>query len=360
MSSTLDRDLLEAAQAAIRNLFGSDVGIDGHERIPGQASNRRYFRLRLSGDRAPGSLILVRLPEDTFGSDEATDVSCLAELPFCTMLRFLRRQGLPVPHLHLDQADEGYMLQEDLGPVTMFAALGNADDQTVKELYRQAIDLLVRFQTATGLAPLQTPPSDCIGYSRTFTPELLRWELDHFKEWGLLDHRGADPTAAEMSVIDTAFDEIVAALSGSNYWLAHRDFQSTNLMMPDPGRMVMIDFQDALMAPPVYDLVSLLRDSYVYLAPATLHELLDYYHAIATTVLPISGKADFHRLFHLQTVQRKLKDAGRFVFIDRVKGNPAFLRWVDPTLGYVRLALANLPEYASLHKVLAEHVPALK
>ena len=63
--------------------------------------------------------------------------------------------------------------------------------------------------------------------------------------------------------------------------------------------------------------------------------------------------------FHLQTVQRKLKDAGRFVFIDRVKGNPSFLPYVKPSLAYVRAALERSPGLAPLHEVLARYVPEL-
>jgi hypothetical protein len=67
----------------------------------------------------------------------------------------------------------------------------------------------------------------------------------------------------------------------------------------------------------------------------------------------------FRATFDLLTVQRKLKDAGRFVFIDRVKGNPGFLPAIPASLRYVREALARRPDLATLREILARHVPEL-
>lgn len=62
----------------------------------------------------------------------------------------------------------------------------------------------------------------------------------------------------------------------------------------------------------------------------------------------------------LQTLQRKLKDAGRFVFIDRVRKNPSFLRWIPASIGYVREALAVAPdELGALRDLLGRRVPEL-
>jgi len=358
MPDSPPKSILDNTAAAIRSHFGEDAAVSQLQRIPGQASNRRYFRISLTGGKAPPTAILVQLPEDTFASDEALGEESLSELPFCSMLKFLRRSGLPVPHLYGDHASHGFMLQEDLGETTMFKALKTASAAQFSGLYRQALDLLAQFQNSTTAGQIPEGTA-CIGYSRSFSAEVLRWELGHFKEWGLLNLAKATLSKAEERIVESAFDDIVDRLCKTSYRLAHRDFQSTNLMLPSPDRMVLIDFQDALMAPPVYDLVSLLRDSYVPIPPPLLDELLEYYFQQAASYLPVTDRADFLFLFHLQTVQRKLKDAGRFVFIDRVKNNPSFLRWVEPTLEYVRLALKRLPEYAELQRVLGDRIREL-
>ena len=97
-------------------------------------------------------------------------------------------------------------------------------------------------------------------------------------------------------------------------------------MVLPSGEQAVIDFQDALLGPRQYDLVALLRDSFVELEPelveAMLRRYLDRLHAEGG---PRLDPGPFREVFDLLTVQRKLKDAGRFVFIDRVKKNPGFL-----------------------------------
>ena len=95
-----------------------------------------------------------------------------------------------------------------------------------------------------------------------------------------------------------------------------------------------IDFQDALLGPRVYDLVALLNDSYQTFDRPFIEARLDEYARAAR--LGAEARAEVGREFDRVTVQRKLKDAGRFVFIDRVKKNPSFLKFVEPTIAKVR------------------------
>ena len=152
-----------------------------------------------------------------------------------------------------------------------------------------------------------------------------------------------------------AFDRIAQELADLPPVLVHRDFQSRNLMVSGQGEVCVIDFQDALLGPHVYDLVALLRDSYLDLGSLQVIDLIDEF-----CVKRGLNAAATRRLFHLQTVQRKLKDAGRFVFIDRKRGNPAFLQSIPLSLRYVRDALSELPEYSELRSVLGKHVPELR
>ncbi len=105
-------------------------------------------------------------------------------------------------------------------------------------------------------------------------------------------------------------------------------------------RLVWIDFQDALLGPRVYDLVALLNDSYQeFDRPFVEARLAEY--AKAAGLDPAHAGALLGE-FDLVTVQRKLKDAGRFVFIDRAKHNPSFLKFVTPTIHKVNAALGRL------------------
>lgn len=370
---------MDAVSAALKECFGSDTLLCECVKLPSQASSRTYFRLSLRGSDAPTSVILVKLPDDPFASDEAAKADEVAELPFCSMQRFLDSRGIRVPRLYYDGTRRRFLLQEDLGDTTLFKLLASAIDSSAAEhprhirgrsretvirskvvsLYEPALNLLVAFQASTALSPDTPERFERIPYSREFSFDLLRWELDHFKQWGLLDYAGARLSPSEDAIIEKAFDDIAGRLCATTYIVAHRDFQSTNLMQWQ-GKLVLIDFQDALLAPPVYDIVALLRDSYVELTPDEFESLLRSYYERGRYLLPVKDWKEFEFLVHLQTLQRKLKDAGRFVFIDRTKGNPSYLKWVEPTLGYVKYAFDHLPEYESLRVALARWFPTLR
>ena len=126
------------------------------------------------------------------------------------------------------------------------------------------------------------------------------------------------------------------------------------------GELVVIDFQDALQGPRQYDLVALLRDSYVELPPELVERMLRRWLVrFEESGGPRLEYEPFRAVFDLLTVQRKLKDAGRFVFIDRVKKNPSFLVSIPASLRYVRQAFARRPDLSDLQCVLARYVPEL-
>ncbi len=343
------------AAQAVTTAFGPEACVREVVPLLGQASNRKYFRLLLANCQTQ-SAILVQLPENPFVSDEASKDQAEQELPFCNVLRFLQSKGIPVPILLVDGTRQGFHLQQDVGSETMLDLM-TRQPELQDGLYRQAIDLLVAFQKATHPTQNHVDLHACVGYGRQFDRALLRWELDHFREWGL-EAQGHQLSPDERGTLDAAFDDIVDRLLDLPQLLVHRDFQSTNLM-PFEGKLVLIDFQDALMGPAPYDLVALLRDSYVTLTPGQVKSYVDLYCQKAGFLHSLTPDA-FEQAFHLQTLQRKLKDAGRFVFIDRVKQNPRFLKYVDPTLGFVANAFRHLPEYSAAHQILASKLAALR
>jgi aminoglycoside/choline kinase family phosphotransferase len=142
--------------------------------------------------------------------------------------------------------------------------------------------------------------------------------------------------------------------------LTHRDYHSRNLMV-DGGRLGVIDFQDALMGPAGYDLASLLRDAYIALDESLIDELIaEYLDRMEQAGAGRGDRSAFRRLFDFISIQRNLKAAGRFVYIDRVKKNPKFLADIPRVLGYVRRNLAKYPELSTLRKHLVPYVPELQ
>jgi aminoglycoside/choline kinase family phosphotransferase len=247
------------------------------------------------------------------------------------------------------------MALEDLGDLTFQAALLR-EPKLKERLYERAIDTLAGLRAQAEGAP---DPA-CLAFARVFNVELYDWELHHFREWGLEARTGRAPALADRSRIDALFLEIAKRLDAEPRGLTHRDYQSRNLMIKGE-EMVIIDFQDALLGPRQYDLVALLRDSYVELDRPFIERMLErYLSAFERAGGPRLERAPFVRVFDLLTIQRKLKDAGRFEFIARVKGNPGFLPYVEPSLRYVRAALERVPEAAELGEILARYVPELR
>jgi len=321
--------------------------------LEGDASSRRYHRAILPEGRVPGSLIVMELPaDDILGSDEAVSGAAPAELPFLNVGRYLARAGLRVPEVYLDAVADGALLLEDLGDETFAARVRTGDDAALERWYLAAVDLLAAVHDA-----MWPVPEGCLAATRCFDYELLRWELDHYREWGaeaLLERKLAKDLRARLDKeLDALAEEVEALPRG----FVHRDYQSRNLMVvgeaPEPASLAIIDFQDALEGPRVYDLVALLNDSYVDVPDQTKRRVIARY--AEQRGLPVDEIA---REFDLVTVQRKLKDGGRFVFIDRVKGNPSFLPYVDVSFGRVRQALTRLPGHEGLKHALAEVDPA--
>ena len=156
------------------------------------------------------------------------------------------------------------------------------------------------------------------------------------------------------------FKIIAELLAGQPRVFVHRDYHSRNLMV-DGERLGIIDFQDALMGPETYDIASLLRDAYIELDEAVIDRLITrYLDGLAMHRQVWTNREAFRRLFDFTCIQRNLKAAGRFVYIDRVKGNPKFLADIPRVLNYVKRNLQRYPELDRLRKHLVPYVPELQ
>ena len=288
----------------------------------------------------------MQLPQDAFGSDEGGHQPQSQTLPFLEVAELLGSKGLPVPEIYVEDLESGIILLEDLGDLELEQQLRHTPRSNWSQWYCRAIDLLAELHDRCG-----DLPDTSIVARRRFDRELLRWELDHFREWGLealFGELDRDESATLRAAFTTVVREIEAMPSG----FVHRDYQSKNLMVRKSGELALIDFQDAMIGPRVYDLVALLCDSYVSLDPELQSTMIERY-ASARRIDPAALRSEFW----LVTIHRKLKDAGRFVYIDRVRGNPDFLRWYPQSLVYVGRAVACTPGFAPLQQLLINRIP---
>jgi N-acetylmuramate 1-kinase len=298
--------------------------------MPGGASTRRYLRVRTPG----ASFVAMFVPDAA--PEEITSGAAPARWPFLEVHALLHGRGVRVPAVIGEACEQGLLLIEDLGDETLAAFLDRAPQQR-EEIYRAAVTDLARAQRALGVLP-----EGSVIAGRGFDEALLRWELDHFREWAL-DARDRALRPPARTRFDALAGRLARRIASWPRGFVHRDYQSRNLMVRSGAggpELVWIDFQDALLGPRVYDLVALLNDSYQTFDRAFIEARLDDFAVAAG--LDLAAREELGREFDVVTVQRKLKDAGRFVFIDRVKKNPAFLPYFEPSLAKVRAALARL------------------
>ena len=311
----------------------SDQRIDAQSVVPltGDASDRRYFRVRLK-DATPIVLAMHAGPID------------FDAMPFVSIARLLATVPLPVPRILHHSNALGILGLEDLGDVTLQAHLGAASPAEHAALYRQAVTLIVRMQQRAEELRSDEYPA----YRIAFDVEKLTWELEFFVKHYLVAYKGATFSADEREQLRTEWSGIVEELAGEPRVLCHRDYHSRNLMLHH-GQLYMIDFQDARMGPDTYDLASLLRDSYVDLMPQQVDELIAFFLALKG----ISGQDEgFRRRFDLMALQRNLKALGTFGYMTTSRNNTVYIQYIPRTLTYVRANLAKYPRFERLRHLL--------
>jgi aminoglycoside/choline kinase family phosphotransferase len=306
-----------------------DRGLTGFSIAPASAdaSFRRYFRVTLADG---ATLIAMDAPPPR--------EDCA---PFLDVAARLARTGVHVPRVHGSDLAQGFVLLEDLGGTAYLDALA-ADN--VDRLYADALMALRTMQAGADIAGL--PPYD---------EPLLRNEMALFVDWLLGRHLGLVEPGGVPGLWDATVDRLVGNALDQPRAFVHRDYHSRNLMVVDGHNPGIIDFQDAVVGPVTYDLVSLLRDCYVRWPPARVDAWVEA-HRIAAEEAGLLPKVDADRFlawFDLMGVQRHLKAAGIFARLKHRDAKPAYLADIPRTLGYIvevgqrRPALAPLADYVA-------------
>jgi hypothetical protein len=307
--------------------------------LTGDASDRRYFRVQ---PRGGGSFVLA-LHAAPYSFDA---------LPYVNVAGLLGRVPVPIPAILGHAEDLGILELQDLGDVTLQAHLGSAPVSEHTALYREAIRLIAAIQRrGRELASDQFIP-----YGIAFDVPKLTWEMDFFLKHFVVAYRGAEITPADREALASEFAVIANELAAEHRVLCHRDYHSRNLMWRD-GRLFIIDFQDARMGPDTYDLVSLLRDSYVDIPESVADDLQAYFLALTGQA---GAEVEFRRRFDLMALQRNLKALGTFGYQTTARGNPVYIQYIPRTLRYVRMNLDRYSRFARLKELLGHYVEELR
>ncbi len=288
------------------------------------ASFRRYFRVTHEGE----SLVVMDAPPDREDSR-----------PFVAVDKLLFAAGLNVPEIIDQDLANGYLLLGDLGSTLYLNVLS---DETVERLYSDALNALIiiqRCKPGNGLLP---------DYDR----ELLMAEMGLFRDWLVGTHLGIIPDDAQSQMLVTTFDLLADNALEQPQVCVHRDYHSRNLMVTESNNPGILDFQDAVIGPVTYDLVSLLRDCYIQWPRARVEDWALGYRerALDSGILgeEHGDPQQFLRWFDLMGVQRHLKAAGIFARLNHRDGKPGYLDDIPRTLGYVVDVAGRYPELAGL------------
>jgi hypothetical protein len=328
---------LQAPPAITEYLRRQHVEASRIVQLTGDASDRRYFRV-FPREEAPFVLSLHAAPFD------------FETLPFVNVAALFAAMPVRVPAIIGHAADLGVLALEDLGDVTLQAHLGAVPSERRDLLYREAVDHIVTIQTrgrdleATGSVP----------YAIAFDVEKLTWEMEFFQKHFLESYRGVTLDARSRQALCDELGLLVRELAAEPRVLCHRDYHSRNLMVFREALWI-IDFQDARMGPDTYDLVSLLRDSYVDLPESLVDSLIGHYLGATER----SGDGGFRERFDVMAMQRNLKALGTFGFQATSRANPVYAQYVPRTLRYVRDNLHQRPRFERLAGILTAHLPEL-
>lgn len=285
------------------------------------ASFRRYFRVRLPGR----SCIVMDAPP------EKEDCR-----PYVHVARLFGAAGVHVPEILEQDLAQGFLLLSDLESTTYLQAL---DGSTADDLYRDALDALIRIQLASRAGELPE-------YDR----QLLLREMRLFPDWYAGRHCPPGLSTSQLERLESLFDLVLRNNLAQPRVFVHRDYHSRNLMVtsPNPG---ILDFQDAVYGPITYDLVSLFKDAYVrWDEERILDWTIRYWEKARHVGLPVAADfAEFYRDFEWMGVQRHIKVLGIFARLFHRDGKEGYLKDMPLVMDYLRRACER---YAALSPML--------
>jgi aminoglycoside/choline kinase family phosphotransferase len=291
------------------------------------ASFRRYWRATLADGH---SYIVMDAPP------EREDCR-----PFVRVAGMLHEAGVHAPRVLAQDLGQGFLLLTDLGTRTYLEEL-NPDNAA--QLFGDAADALLRWQLAT--RPGTLPPYD---------EALLRREMNLFPEWYVGRHLQRTLSPAQGEALQTIFRRLVESALAQPVVYVHRDYMPRNLMVcePNPG---VLDFQDAVIGPITYDVVSLMRDAFLsWEEERVLDWTARYWEKAKRAGLPVAADfAEFWRAFEWMGLQRHLKVLGIFARINYRDGKPKYLADTPRFITYASSVSKRYRELAPLARLLDE------
>ncbi|MAF90100.1 MAG: phosphotransferase [Bdellovibrionota bacterium] len=303
--------------------------------LAGDASARKYFRIV----RDQESFVLMQW--EAFKS--------LSDYPFTNIGSHFSKHNVRLPKIIGSRPEEGLLLLEDLGDLTLerkFWESRNQEDSL--NFYEQAIEQLIKIHYPS----TADRDENCKAFQIQFDSEKFQWELNYTKQHLIEGLCRIQLSDTEKKQLNNIYLEIADRLHEEDKFISHRDYHSRNLMIK-LGKVNVIDFQDARLGPIQYDLVSLLKDSYVNISKEIESHLLNHYLDLRTQYITKKINKDaFDEVYQLQTIQRCFKATGSFASFYQTRGDTRYLHYIPDTLTTVLKALDHFPEFSFLKELI--------
>ncbi len=316
MSQDTRLDLLSHWLSKSLGMLGFSI-----EPASADASFRRYFRVSSNNK----TWIAMDAPPEKENCE-----------PFVHVAQMIEAAGAHAPHIYHRDETNGFMLLSDLGS-TLY--LNRLDEHSSDELYKQAIDSLIIMQGIENGLP-------------DYDEELLNTEMCLFKEWYIGTHLGINLNTEQLKVLNNTFALLTQSALNQKQVFVHRDYHSRNLMITDNDSPGIIDFQDAVIGPVSYDLVSLLKDCYIAWPRQQVLSWLKYF--LDNNPLTEQSVEEFLKSFELMGLQRHLKAIGIFARLNHRDKKPGYLNDIPRTLAYVYDVSKRYKELAPFFNLLQE------
>lgn len=318
-----------------KNLLSEDL-VTNVEKLTGDASTRKYYRVHTTTKSYVACLDNPILDP----KDEPT---------FLTLQKVLHEKHVRVPLIHDKELGTGYILEEDLGDVTFLREISQINSSAEElKFYQDAIDLMNAIHVID-----VNQYTDMLFTKLAFDTEKLYAEMEFTKKYLLKMYFGIDVDSADIELLYKRLYDICSFLSGQPRTLVHRDYHSRNIMIKD-GAQVVIDFQDARMGTPIYDLVSLLEDCYYQISDQNKALLKQYYYEKYFTAFdPSKTKEDFSYLYDMMAIQRVYKALGSFAFIYADRKDQRYIKYMGYAFEKIRNIMLKYESLSSERKILS-------
>lgn len=286
------------------------------EKMSGDAGFRQYSRIIVKpsdNDKNKVTYIAVDAPPEKSNN-----------LAFVAISKVLITHGIEAPKVLASDFEQGFFLISDLGNTELSQVLTL---ETMDEYYRQAIDELIKISTIKQVSNYTLP---------LYNAEFVQTELDIFTQWLLKEYLQLTLQANEKEKLQQCFNLLIENVQEQPQVFMHRDYHSRNLMLTSQERVAVIDFQDAVLGPITYDIVSLLRDCYIRWPQQQIFPLFEYYIKAISSYFELSHSMEqWQKWFDLMGLQRHIKASGIFARLHLRDNKSTYLQDIPLTLSYI-------------------------